>query len=90
MTQKLETILFPTLRWLGISFCRCAVLAGGFLTKTKEQIIGGEGRFNKEAIGGLHSRMYAKQSYFEALEEWNGVAKDEGCSKMALAYRWGA
>lgn len=83
MTKKLETILFPTLRWLGISFYEYTVLAGGFLTKTKEQIIGGEGRFNKEAIGGFYSRMYAKRSYFEVLEEWKGVAKDEGCSKVA-------
>ncbi|OCK97283.1 Aldo/keto reductase [Cenococcum geophilum 1.58] len=80
VARKPEIILFPTLRRLGISF----------LTMTKEQAIGGEGYFNKEVIGGLYSRMYAKQSHFEALEEWNEIAKDEGCSKAALAYRWAA
>ena len=87
VARKLEIILFLTLRRLGISFYGYSVLAGGFLTKTKEQIIGGEGRFNKEVIGGLYSWMYAKQSYFEAPEELNEIAMDEGCSKAALAYR---
>ncbi|OCL05479.1 Aldo/keto reductase [Glonium stellatum] len=90
VARKLETVLFPTLRRLGISFYAYSVLAGGFLTKAKEQIVGGEGRFNDQALGGLYSNMYAKQSYFEALEEWNKIAEDEGCSKAALAYRWAA
>jgi aflatoxin B1 aldehyde reductase len=34
--------------------------------------------------------MYVKQLYFEALEEWNEIVKDEGYSKAALAYRWAA
>jgi aflatoxin B1 aldehyde reductase len=68
VARKLEIILFPTLRRLGISFYGYSVHDGGFLTKTKKQIIGGEGRFNKEVIGGLYSWMYAKQSYFEAPE----------------------
>jgi aflatoxin B1 aldehyde reductase len=88
VARKLEIILFPTLRRLGISFYGYSVLASGFLTKTKKQIIGGEGRFNKEVIGGLYGWMYAKQSYFEAPEGWNEIAKDEGWSKAAPAYRW--
>jgi len=90
VARKPESILFPILRRLGISFYAYSVLAGGFLTKTKEQIVGGEGRFNEAIIGGLYSKMYAKQSYFEALEEWNEIANDEGCSKATLAYRWAA
>ena len=33
-------------------------LAGGFLTKTKEDIEAGAGRFNKEALGGMYAEMY--------------------------------
>ena len=32
--------------------------------------------------------MYAKPAYLEALSEWEAVAKDAGCSKADLAYRW--
>lgn len=32
--------------------------------------------------------MYAKPSYLEALKQWEEIAKDEGCSRADLAYRW--
>lgn len=76
--------LFPTLRKLKIAFYAYSPLAGGFLTKTKEQIEQGAGRFNKEALGG----MYVKPSYLKALAEWEKIANEEGCSKAELAYRW--
>ncbi|OCK73142.1 Aldo/keto reductase [Lepidopterella palustris CBS 459.81] len=88
VARKLETLLFPTLRRLGIAFYVYSALAGGFLTKTKEQIAEGAGRFNDAAAGGIYKRLYSKQSYLEALEEWSDIAKDEGCSKAHLAYRW--
>ena len=58
VARKQETILFPTLRKLGISFYAYSPLAGGFLTKTKEDIEAGAGRFNKEALGGMYAEMY--------------------------------
>lgn len=47
-----ETLLFPTLRKLGIAFYAYSPLAGGFLTKTAEDIKQGKGRFNDNFIGG--------------------------------------
>lgn len=32
--------------------------------------------------------MYGKDSLYEALDEWGGLAKGLGISKAALAYRW--
>ncbi len=32
--------------------------------------------------------MYGKPAYYEALSEWESIAKDVGCSRAALAYRW--
>jgi len=43
-----ETLLFPTLRKLGMAFYAYSPIAGGLLTKTKEQILEGAGRFNKD------------------------------------------
>ena len=84
-----DTLLFPTLRKLGISFYAYSPLAGGFLAKTKQQITDGAGRFNKEALGGMYLDMYgSKQSYVDALDEWEAIAKEAGCSKSDLAYRW--
>ena len=32
--------------------------------------------------------MYGKPAYLEALSEWEQIAKDVGCSRAELAYRW--
>jgi aflatoxin B1 aldehyde reductase len=36
----------------------------------------------------MYISMYGKESLFQAVEEWDGIAKDAGISKAALAYRW--
>lgn len=64
-------------------------MAGGFLTKTKQQVLEGAGRFDtSKPVGSMYSTMYAKPSYLEALKQWEEIAKDEGCSRADLAYRW--
>jgi len=83
-----ETKLFPTLRKLDIAFYAYSPLAGGFLTKTAQQIRDGAGRFSEAAIGGMYRQMYLKESYLNALAKWGQIADDEGCSKAELAYRW--
>ena len=88
VARKQEEVLFPTLRKLGIAFYAYSPIAGGFLTKTKQDIEEGKGRFNKESVGGLYSNLYAKPAMLEALAEWNDIAKEEGVSKAELAYRW--
>ena len=88
VARKQETILFPTLRKLGMAFYAYSPLAGGFLTKTKEDIEAGAGRFNKDSIGGMYAEMYAKPSYIAILPKWAMLAEEVGCSKAELAYRW--
>ncbi|KAF2179883.1 aldehyde reductase [Zopfia rhizophila CBS 207.26] len=88
VARKLETLLFPTLRKLGIAFYAYSPIAGGFLTKTKQQVQDGAGRFSKDFIGGLYYKLYHRPSYLEALAEWNDIAEKEGIPKAELAYRW--
>lgn len=89
VARKQEEILFPLLRKLGIAFYAYSPIAGGFLTKTKEDIANGKGRFNENIpIGKLYRTLYAKPSYLEALSEWDSIAKDAGVGKAELAYRW--
>lgn len=83
-----DTLLFPTLRKLNISFYAYSPLAGGFLTKTPEQIKEGAGRFSEQALGGMYRSMYNKESYLKALGQWEEVANEEGVSRAELAYRW--
>lgn len=90
VARKQETVLFPILRKLGIAFYAYSPLAGGFLTKSKEQIEEGAGRFNNpdNAISSMYSTMYAKPAYIKALEQWEAIAKEENVSRAELAYRW--
>ncbi|EMC93365.1 hypothetical protein BAUCODRAFT_26667 [Baudoinia panamericana UAMH 10762] len=88
VARKQEELLFPTLRKLGIAFYAYSPMAGGFLTKTKQQITDGVNRFSNEALGGMYRSMYNKPAYLEALAQWEQIAKDEGCSRAELAYRW--
>lgn len=88
VARKQETLLFPTLRRLGLAFYAYSPLAGGFLTKTRQQILEGAGRFSDQALGGMYRDMYCKPSYLAALEHWEDIAKEQGSSRSDLAYRW--
>jgi len=80
--------LFPTLRKLGISFFAYSPIAGGFLTKTRQDLEDGKGRFGNDALGQMYSGMYKKTSLIDALDKWEQIAKDEKISRAELAYRW--
>jgi len=87
--RKQETVLFPTLRKLNIRFYAYSPIAGGFLTKTREQLDNATGRWDKTSpMGAMYHRLYSKPSLLDALDEWHKLAKDEGISPAALAYRW--
>jgi len=88
VARHFETTLFPTLRKLGIKFYAYSPLAGGLLTKTAADLDSGVGRFSKEALGGLYSRLYDNEPIRNALIKWNELADKEGVSKAELAYRW--
>ncbi|USW48038.1 Putative NADP-dependent oxidoreductase domain-containing protein [Septoria linicola] len=85
VARKQESLLFPTLRKLDISFYAYSPLAGGFLSKSKAQIEEGSGRFNS---GSMYNKLYAKEAYLNALDQWASIAKDEGITRADLAYRW--
>jgi len=84
-----EGLLMPTLRALNMSFYAYSPIAGGFLAKTKQQVLDGVGRFNQTLeVGKTYSLMYSKPTLLHALSEWEEIAEDAGCSKAELAYRW--
>jgi len=91
VSRHIEEDLFPLLRKLNISFYAYSPLAGGFLVKSREDIIGaGAGtRWDKDSmIGALYQKLYNKPLLLDALSEWDAIAKDAGISRAALAYRW--
>lgn len=88
IARHVETLLFPTLRKLGIDFIGYSPLAGGFLTKTAKDLDAGAGRFNEQFLGGLYTKLYDNETMRQALIKWNEVAEKEGVSNAELAYRW--
>ena len=92
VARKQETELIPTLRKLGIAFYVYSPIAGGLLTKTSQQLREGNedaGRFAKgHMFEGLYGGLYNKPSYYKALDLWGEAAKEAGCSRAELAYRW--
>lgn len=89
VARKQEDLLFPTLRKLNIAFYAYSPMAGGFLAKTKEEIEKGIGRFSRDnPVGQMYQDMYNKPAYLSALAQWADIAKEEGCSRGDLAYRW--
>ncbi|KAF2401386.1 aldehyde reductase [Trichodelitschia bisporula] len=86
-----ETLLFPTLRELGIAFYAYSPLAGGFLTKTREALEAGgkeAGRFATGSRISLYRELYLKPAFLDALDEWARLAEAEGATKAEVAYRW--
>ncbi|KAJ7809083.1 aldehyde reductase [Mycena olivaceomarginata] len=94
VARKAETELVPTLRKLGIAFYIYSPLAGGLLTKTAQQLREGGESAGRYATGhgmqALYGSMYDKPSYHKALGLWEEAAKEAGCTKAELAYRWAA
>lgn len=87
--RKAESTLFPVLRELEIAFYAYSPIAGGFLAKTPEQILEGQGRFDKtKFVGQLYLALYDKPSLIEGLGRWAKLAEKAGISRASLAYRW--
>ncbi|KAK7413117.1 hypothetical protein QQX98_008003 [Neonectria punicea] len=85
LARSAEKVLLPTLRRLGISFHAYSPIAGGFLAKSKKQILAGSGRFIE---GSPYWQLYVNDSNLAALEEWSCIASTAGCHPAELAYRW--
>ncbi|GJC86484.1 oxidoreductase sirO [Colletotrichum liriopes] len=66
-------------------------LAGGFLAKTKDDIIAKKcPKFDPAngLVGMIYSTLYNKSSHFRALDEWDRISQRSGLTKAELAYRW--
>ncbi|KAF5575610.1 aldehyde reductase [Fusarium pseudocircinatum] len=90
VARTYEQDLIPTLRELGIAFYAYSPAAGGFLAKSKEQVLAGVGRFAKDGglLSDLYNTLYSRPSLLDALPTWQGIARDAGCSPYDLAIRW--
>ena len=89
VARKQEETLFPVLRKLDIAFYAYSPIAGGFLTKTRDEIQAGKGRFDTSTpLGKMYAGLYSKPSYLEALGKWDQIAKDNGLERAEMAYRW--
>lgn len=90
VARRTETEIIPTLRKHNIAFYAYSPIAGGFLTKTPEELLaGGKGRWNPgHFLGKLSNALYNKPGMLKGLEMWGEIAKDMGVTKAELAYRW--
>lgn len=88
VARKPEEDLFPVLRKLSISFYAYSPIAGGFLSKTRQQIEAGGTRFSSDQMYGIYHKLYVKDTYLAGLERWETIAHHEGISKTEMAYRW--
>ena len=81
-----ETLLFPTLRKLGMSFYAYGPSVGGFLGKT---VARAEEMARNITIVSPTCRSYvANPKFLKALANWNSIADGEGVGGAELAYRW--
>lgn len=85
-----EDDLLPLLKELGISFYAYSPVAGGFLTKTSEDILGNKSeRFNKDTnVGALYNALYVNEPLLKGLDQFGEVAKKNNIDRFELAYRW--
>jgi len=90
VARHIETDLFPVLRKLNIRFYVYSPVAGGFLSKTVDQIKqGGQGRWDPNSfMGQLYHGLYNRPKVLEGLEEWGRIANESGISRTELAYRF--
>ncbi|PYI19330.1 putative aldehyde reductase [Aspergillus violaceofuscus CBS 115571] len=92
ISRLIETDLFPLLREHGIRFYAYSPIAGGFLTKTSEQLrnaSGSNGRWDPDSgFGKVYRGLYMKPEMLKVLDTWNEVAEKAGIPKAELAYRW--
>lgn len=88
--REAEKELFPLLREHGIAFYAYSPIAGGFLTKTPQDILDGKGRFSKDLgfLGKLYNGLYNSPAKLEFLARFGEVAGDAGISQAELAFRW--
>lgn len=91
ISRKQEIELFPILRKHNLAFYAYSPLAGGFLAKSKKNLLKGglSGRWDPNTMFGmvLHG-LYNKPIFLDALDDWAQIATEARISTAELAYRW--
>jgi len=90
VARRADNEIFPVLRKHNIAFYAYSPIAGGFLSKSKADLVDPNGRFGdaNNALSSIYNGMYNRPSFVDALDAWEQIAKDEGVSRAELAYRW--
>jgi aflatoxin B1 aldehyde reductase len=92
LQRSVETELFPCMRKYGISLYAFQPLAGGFLTgryKRDQSEFEAGSRFDLKTMQGkLHRKRYWNDTYFDALEKIEAVAKSHNLTAGEIALRW--
>jgi aflatoxin B1 aldehyde reductase len=91
VSRKLENDLFPILRKYNMVFYAYSPQAGGFLAKTKTQLVESsiEGRWDASTSAGqLFRSLYSRKALLEALDIWGQISAEANISRAELAYRW--
>ncbi|KAF7557607.1 hypothetical protein G7Z17_g540 [Cylindrodendrum hubeiense] len=89
VARKVEDTLFPLLRKHNIAFYAYSPIAGGFLAKTRAQVLEGAARFDPESpVGKIYSTLYNKPTFLDALDKWGAISSENAIPKAELAYRW--
>jgi aryl-alcohol dehydrogenase-like predicted oxidoreductase len=91
VSRKLENDLFPILRKHNMVFYAYSPQAGGFLAKTKTQLVESsiEGRWDATSSAGqLFRSLYSRKALLEALDVWGQISAEANIPRAELAYRW--
>ncbi|KAJ6160646.1 hypothetical protein N7470_004042 [Penicillium chermesinum] len=85
-----EKELLPLLRKHNIAFYAYSPIAGGYLTKTPEDINSGKGRFSRDlpAFGAMYNSLYNTPKKLSFLTEFGKIASENSISQAELGYRW--
>ncbi|OJJ48557.1 hypothetical protein ASPZODRAFT_150759 [Penicilliopsis zonata CBS 506.65] len=89
--RRVETEVMPVLRKHHIPFIAYSPNAGGFLTKSPEEILGGQtgGRWQSGTrLGSMYHALFTTEGMLRFLREWSQIADEAGIPKAELAYRW--
>jgi len=89
VARRTENEIFPAVRKHNMAFYVYSPIAGGFLSKSRDDLFASGSRFAEgNLLATIYRPMYTKPSFLRALDEWDRIAKEEGVAMAELAYRW--
>ncbi|KAJ1555939.1 Aflatoxin B1 aldehyde reductase member 2 [Cladochytrium tenue] len=94
--RKEETTLFPVLRRLGLAFYAYSPTAGGFLTKSRRDLVGDgtpAGRFvdnPANVVNQIYRSYFLRPWCLDFLDRWQRISAESAIPPAELANRWAA